>query len=161
MRAHPELFAGAPYSADELARMTNQYLNAREGEVVAMARAERANRRLDVAFDNLVRAAGVKPEDLPAVSEPPGQVGYLEVVRDGRGSVSLAWQEPRDGGAPAVYMIRTRKLDEGGEWQSVSATRATEATITGQESGVEYEYQVDAINRAGEGAASNTVRATP
>jgi hypothetical protein len=41
----------------------------------------------------------------------------------------------------------------------VGTAIATELTLNGQESGVEFEYQVLAINKAGAGIPSNIVRA--
>ncbi len=37
----------------------------------------------------------------------------------------------------------------------------SEVTLNGQDAGVEFEYQVIAVNKAGEGPASNIVRAVP
>ena len=82
----------------------------------------------------------------------------LEVIREGKNSVFLDWKEPMEGGEVAAYKVQRRKRDTG-DWVDVGMSVASEITLNGQESGVEYEYQVIAVNKAGEGPASNIVRA--
>ena len=92
------------------------------------------------------------------VTEPPGQVRTLEVIREGKDWVFLDWKEPTDGGEVAAYRVQRRKRD-GGDWMDVGMAVESEVTLNGQEPGIEYEYRVHAVNKAGEGPASNIVRA--
>lgn len=50
-------------------------------------------------------------------------------------------------------------VDGGGDWADVGMAVDSEITLNGQEPGVEFEYRVIAVNKAGEGPASNIVRA--
>ncbi len=63
-----------------------------------------------------------------------------------------------DGGPVAAYKVQ-RRSRQGGEWLDVGTSINTEIALNSQEPGVEYEYRVIALNRAGEGRPSNTVRA--
>jgi len=56
------------------------------------------------------------------------------------------------------YKVQRRERPEGA-WQDVATAIETEATLVEQPKGVELEYRVVAINKAGEGLPSNTVMA--
>ena len=88
----------------------------------------------------------------------PGQTRGLEAPRQGEGWVFLDWKAPNEGGAVASYKIQ-RRLRPEGPWLDVSMAVESEATLMGQERGKEFEYRVSAVNKAGEGAPSNTVMA--
>jgi hypothetical protein len=88
----------------------------------------------------------------------PGQVRTLELVREGPDWVFLDWKEPADGGQVSAYRIQRRKRD-GGTWMDVGMAVESEVMLNGQEPGVEFEYHVIAVNKAGEGRPSNIVRA--
>ncbi len=89
---------------------------------------------------------------------PPGQCRILEAPRQGEGWVFLDWKQPADGGAVASYKIQ-RRLRAGGTWHDVGLAMESETTLHDQERGKEWEYQVIAVNKAGEGPPSNTVMA--
>jgi hypothetical protein len=63
-----------------------------------------------------------------------------------------------DGGRPAAYKAQRRKR-ESGDWSDVGMAVESEVLLNNQDQGVEFEYQVIAVNKAGEGPASNSVRA--
>ncbi|MBI3982967.1 MAG: fibronectin type III domain-containing protein [Gemmatimonadetes bacterium] len=88
----------------------------------------------------------------------PGQVRTLEVLREGNGWVFLDWKEPGEGGQPAAYKVQRRRPGVT-DWVDVGIAVESEITLNGQEPGVEFEFQVNAVNKAGEGPASNVVRA--
>jgi fibronectin type III domain protein len=167
LRAHPDLFPSPPFSADEIDQQIDAFLNADETAVVARARAERAIAAMHRAFDRVIETARRQlghDEHTPGgedseATEAPGQTGFLEVVGENDGTVSLTWTAPRDGGDVAIYFIQRRQRDAGGKWKVAAVSFVTEATLSGQESGFEFEYQVIALNRIGEGPASNIVRA--
>ena len=52
-----------------------------------------------------------------------------------------------------------RRTRDNGAWMDVGMAVESEPTLNGQESGVEFEYRVIAVNKAGEGPASNIARA--
>ena len=56
----------------------------------------------------------------------------------------------------ASYKIERRERPTG-DWVLISVAIETEATLTNQERGKDWEYRVFAVNRAGDGAPSNTV----
>ncbi len=63
-----------------------------------------------------------------------------------------------DGGAVASYKIQ-RRLRAEGTWLDVGMAMESKTTLANQERGKEWEYQVIAVNKAGEGAPSNSVMA--
>jgi hypothetical protein len=90
--------------------------------------------------------------------ESPGQVRDLEILHEGPDWIALDWKPPADGGKVAAYkVLRCRRGTEKTE----SAGTAVEcaSVLLDQERGVEWQYWVVAINRAGEGRESNTVTA--
>ena len=89
---------------------------------------------------------------------PPGQTRTLETPRQGEGWIFLDWKEPVDGGAVAAYKIQ-RRLRPDGPWLDAGLAVESETTLTAQERNKECEYLVIAVNKAGEGAPSNTVMA--
>ena len=84
----------------------------------------------------------------------PGQVRMLEASKQGKGWLFLDWKAPADGGKPKAYKVQ-RRSDEN--WQDVATAIITEATLVDQPEKTQLEYRVIAINKAGEGQASNTV----
>ena len=70
----------------------------------------------------------------------------------------LLWAEPDDNDSPIIRYEFSR--DGGTTWHS---TGGTSVTYTDEDltNGVEYDYQVRAVNVLGEGESSATVQATP
>ena len=50
-----------------------------------------------------------------------------------------------------------RRERDGGSWEDVVAAMITEITLVEQPRGKELEYQIIAVNKTGDGEASNTV----
>lgn len=73
-------------------------------------------------------------------------------------AIALGWRKPVDGGRVATYRIQRRRAGKGG-WEDVATSIATQVELERQERGVEYEYRVLAVNQAGVGPPSATVRA--
>ena len=88
--------------------------------------------------------------------DPPGQPRTLEAPQQGDDWVFLDWKKPTDGGTLAAYKIERREMPAGA-WQEVKTVFESEATLTGQERGKQWEYRVIAANKAGDGPVSNTV----
>jgi hypothetical protein len=95
----------------------------------------------------------------PVNNDLPGQVGNLRILRDGKDWIELDWEEPADGGTISTYQAQRRRRDGDGTWINVGTAMRSHILLPGQESGVEFEYQVVAQNKAGEGPPSNIVRA--
>lgn len=94
----------------------------------------------------------------PTALQPPGQPRNLEAPRQGEGWIFLDWKAPADGGAVASYKIERRERPAG-DWALVAMAIESEATLSGQERGKDWEYRVISVNKAGESMASNTVAA--
>ncbi len=91
---------------------------------------------------------------------PPGQTRLLEAPRQGDGWVFLDWKAPADGGAPCAYTIQRRVVGVepvSDRWDNIATAIITEATLVEQPEKTQLEYRVIAVNKAGEGQASNTV----
>jgi len=82
-------------------------------------------------------------------------VRQLEAPKQGEGWVFLDWKQPAEGGRVSAYKIQRRNCPEGA-WQDVATAIETESTLVEQPKGKELEYRIIAINKAGEGEASNT-----
>ncbi len=150
-----------------------------DAAVAARAAAEQATQTKNAALEELVAgmqadlryAEAAVSQDDPKLSalgwggraaatslQAPGQPRALEAPRQGEGWVFLDWKEPAEGGKPAAYKIERRERPAG-DWALVSLAIESEAMLTGQERGKDWEYRVIATNKAGEGLASNTVGA--
>jgi hypothetical protein len=159
--------------------MTSAYTTARNAAVAAMAAAEQATTTKDEALQTLVDAmkadlryaettVDFDDDQLKRIGwggrkqktslEVPGQARSLEAPRQGEGWIFLDWKEPIDGGKPAAYKIQRRQRPEGA-WVEVSMAIESEITLSDQTRGVEWEFRIIAVNKAGEGLSSNTVMA--
>jgi hypothetical protein len=107
----------------------------------------------DDAKLNLIGWAKRKPAE-PMVA--PGQAVDLVVTEQGEGWLSLQWKKPVDGGAVATYRVY-RRLRAEGDWQLIESPLSTTITLLDQTRGIEWEYRVSAVNKAGQGLPSNTV----
>ena len=87
--------------------------------------------------------------------QPPGQTRDIVVLGEGVNWVILDWKAPVDGGEVAAYRVQRRA--NRGDWEDVATAVESELHLKNQPRGVELEYQVIAINRAGEGAPSGVV----
>ena len=76
--------------------------------------------------------------------------GYEQVV--------LSWMAPASNGGAPITKYEVSK-DGGTSWDDASTL--TGHTFTGLANGTKYTFKVRAVNRVGEGAASNAVTATP
>ena len=89
---------------------------------------------------------------------PPGAPRTLEVKREGRGWVYLDWKTPSDGGTVSAYRVITRPAGHT-EWKEAVLCFESMTVLTDQPEGVEIEYQVIGINKAGESLPSNLITA--
>jgi hypothetical protein len=179
--ANPDTFPAPPAAAERLLEAVGAYNTARDAAIAAQATAVKGTAsknealgeltgllRADLRYaESMSNGDGSKLQLIgwgPPRSRRsndlaiPGQVMTLEVRQEGKSWVSLGWKEPFDGGPVSAYRVQRRRRD-GGEWTDVGASVETAVTLSDQETGVELEYRVIAVNRAGEGPASNIVRA--
>jgi len=176
---NPTIYPAPPVSSLDLTVLMHACIDAHNASVAAQAAAEQATTDKGEAFDNLVDAmksdiryaentvdydddklkligwAGRKQQTPLAI---PGQTRLLEAARQGEGWVFLDWKAPSDGGKPAAYKVMRRERD-GGTWASIATAMITEVTLVDQPRAKELEYQIIAVNKAGDGEPSNTVMA--
>jgi len=79
----------------------------------------------------------------------------LEVPKQGAGRIFLDWKAPVDGGNPAAYKVMRRERPAG-PWEEVATAVISDATLVEQPKGKELEYHIIAVNKSGDGEASNT-----
>ena len=180
LRTHTEAFPSSPVSAEQLEEALAKYNSSRDTAIVLHAQATQGTTAKDedlVAVVDLMKTAIRHAENLAAgddgklqlvgwggrrsrsSNEAPGQVGNLRVLREGKDWILLDWDEPVAGGSVSAYQVQRRRRDGDGAWSNAGMAVESEIMLTGQESGVEFEYQVAARNKAGEGPPSNIVRA--
>ncbi|MCP4200749.1 MAG: fibronectin type III domain-containing protein, partial [bacterium] len=89
--------------------------------------------------------------------EPPGEVRNMKIRDEGDTWVFLAWDAPDEGGEVAVYQIQRKQ--PRGKWGDVATSIDRVELLHDQPRGVELEFRVLAMNRAGTGGPSATVKA--
>ncbi|MBI4501089.1 MAG: fibronectin type III domain-containing protein [Gemmatimonadetes bacterium] len=166
LKGRPDLLRSSPISPEVLDNLLTAYANAHENLIVSKARLERAKTKAYEALVTFMEWAGAQElaeenfpgDDQDTAAGAPGRPGPLKVVAINQRAVTLRWAEPRDGGAPTAYLVqsRARALREG--WTTVVATDEMEVVLENQENGVELEYWVFAVNKAGHGPATDIVR---
>ena len=179
LRANAEDFPSPPVSPDQLQQTLDTYNAAREAAITRYAHAVSGTQEKDEAVDALIdemrstlryaentvngddgklRLIGWGGRRDPSPADLPGQVRTLELIHEGEDWVQLDWKRPSAGGLVTAYKIQRRKRD-GGSWREAGMAVETETLLSDQESGVEFEYRVLAVNKLGEGPQSNIVRA--
>ena len=181
LAANAEVFPAAPYSPEDFEKAFEEHDGNREAQIMSRAAAMQATAAKDESLgsitdmsksvlryaENHTRANegklqllgwGGRRSRAQTITEPPGQARTLEIMREGPNWVYLDWKEPMEGGQVTAYRLQRRKR-EGGDWTDVGMAVDSEITLNGQDTGIEYEYRVIAVNSAGEGPASNIARA--
>ena len=87
----------------------------------------------------------------------PGEVRNIAIRDEGNTWVLLTWEAPDEGGEVAGYQIQRREPQ--GEWEDVATSVDRMELLRDQPRGVELEFRVLAMNRAGTGGPSATVKA--
>jgi Fibronectin type III domain len=175
----PRDFPAPPVPADELQARLDEFNAATVAVVAAETLTRERHVAKDEALDRLVdgvkadlRYAEVmvrdQPEKLGQVGwglprtrvsiETPGEVRDIAIRAEGDTWVVLDWNPPVDGGEVASYTIQCRN-HVGGSWEDIATSVDTEEVLRGQPRGVELEYRVTAMNKAGTGRPSAIVKA--
>lgn len=176
LTANAAIYPAPPVAPFDLNTLITNYTAARDSLVAAQAAAEQAVTDKDdvleiltdamksdlryaentVDFDDdKLKLIGWGGRKAATELAPPGQARLLEAPRQGEGWVFLDWKAPTDGGKPAAYKVMRRQRPAGA-WEDVATAVITEATLVDQTRGLEFEYRIVAINKAGEGEPSNT-----
>jgi len=181
LAAHADDFPSSPVSPEDLEQALAEHDGNREAAIQAHAAAAQSTAAKDASLtkiQDLSKAVirygenhtrgddgmlqllgwGGRRSRTTTVTEPPAQPRTLEVIREGKDWVFLDWKDPMEGGEVAAYRVQRRTRDDG-DWMDVGMSVESEVTLNGQQAGVEYEYRVIAVNKAGESVPSNIVRA--
>ena len=114
-----------------------------------------------VADPEQLKLIGWRPRSTPEPSDPPGQPQSLKTVKQGQGTLELAWNtaETGTGGKVRNYIVQRRELEDGQQtaWHTVGIAIETGIKLEGQPRGVTMEYQIVGVNVGGEGDPSNIV----
>jgi len=179
LKKHTDLFPAPPVDAAALETALAAYRKAVDEAIDLQAEAEHAvaikddalhalmdDMKLDLRYaenithfdDASLKHLGWGGRRTRTGLEVPGQTRSLEAPRQGAGWITLDWKEPNDGGKVAAYKVQRR--EEGSEtWVDVGMAMGLESTVSGQPDGKRLEFRVVAMNKAGEGEASNGVLA--
>jgi len=179
LSAHTDLYPAPPVSAEALAATIETYIKAADAALEQQAAAKHAidikNEALAALVDDMKMilryAENVTHSDNASLKHlgwgarragtalsAPGQTRSLTTPRQGKGWITLNWRAPDDGGKVAAYKIQRREEDSE-NWVDAGMAMETETTVSGQPSGQRLEFRVLAVNKAGEGEASNGVLA--
>ena len=175
--ASEQVYPEPPIEPIDLNLLNNTLKNAQDALVAAEAAAEQATQTKNTAMNNLVEAMkkdikyaettvgnddaklkligwGARKESTPLAA--PGQTLELVIEAQGADWVKLGWKSPVSGGKVATYKVQ-RRLRPDGSWLDVAVAMETECRMNNQERLKEWEWQIIAVNKAGEGMPSNIV----
>ena len=176
LTANAAIYPAPPVAPLDLTTLKNAYIAANNAAIAARAAAQAATTAKDEKLEDLIDAMksdiryaentvnydddklkliGWAGRKIASTLTAPGQVRLLEAPRQGEGWVYLDWKAPIDGGVPAAYRVMRRERPSG-SWGDVATAVITESTLVEQPRGLELEYRIIAINKAGEGETSNT-----
>ena len=174
-----EDFPSPPLGAAEIQSLLDAYKTALDAKMLARAAAAEASKAKDEALRSLIdgmktelryaedavkydnaklKSLGWRGRKEPTPMSVPGQAMYMDVVREGPGWISLKWKKPKDGGTLATYLVQVSHAARG-DWRPAGLCFETNTVLNDQERGVELEYRVVTLNKAGEGLPSNVVTA--
>ncbi|MBI2401784.1 MAG: fibronectin type III domain-containing protein [Gemmatimonadetes bacterium] len=171
-------FPNLPVSADELQALLDECYAAIAATTAAKsafheehARKDRALARLVAAMKAVLRYAEVivrrHPEKLIRLGwgtrrprtplQAPGEVRNTRILAEADTYLTLAWNPPVDGGAVVAYTIQCKR--NGTPWKDLAVCTDTQYVVKDQPRGVELEYRVYAVNKAGIGLPGSVVTA--
>ena len=177
LATYPEDFPSPPVSPDELREALADYMAARKATLDAASAAEQSTAVKDEALDVLVdcmkanlryaenttrfngavlKRLGWGGRSSGTSLELPGEPRSLELLGTGEGWLLLDWKEPSDGGRVAVYKVQRRRRSEG-SWRDAGVAIESEIILSDQERGIEVDYRVLAVNKAGESKPSTVI----
>ena len=179
LTTYTEDFPTPPVPPEELQEKLDAYNTALKAAVTAQSAAREHYAVKDDALEELtdgmkanLRYAEIavrdEPEKLRRVGwadrrpastlRAPGEVRDIGLLGEGEGWVVLDWKAPVDGGDIAAYSVQRRRRPDG-SWEDVATSVDTKVLVSGQERGVEFEFRVVGVNKAGTGKPSGVVTA--
>ncbi|MBT8420178.1 MAG: fibronectin type III domain-containing protein [Gammaproteobacteria bacterium] len=182
LRDNTDVYPAPPVTTEDLTGKLDSYLATKNAELAAQSAWEEAvsaKRTMLQAFSEAMKAELRYAENTVNFDDAklkllgwggrrtkkplqlPGQTRALDIVRQGEGAITLKWKAPTDGGGVSAYKVqRLDRFATDAPWLDVGTSVGTEITLANQERGKEFEFRVLAINKAGDGAPSNTVMAS-
>lgn len=177
MKAETESLASMPVTESELSELLASFMNNRNQITQRKAELKQLYQDKKNIFKKLVSAAKRSVKMLPVIfgndnaalarygwgakrkrtpARVPGQPRVLEALTQGTDWLDLDWKPPLDGGKVRFYKIL--RLVEGETiWQESGVFFKTEGRLKNQPRKVDMQYQVVAVNLAGDSLPSNTV----
>jgi hypothetical protein len=177
--ANPDIFPAPLSDPNELADLRAGFWQARDKARDMEVAAKEATRKKREALKRLVLAMKRELRDAenktrrddtklsligwgaPRPVQPldaPGQAMSLKILHEGPDWIALQWSQPVDGGKAASYhVMRCRRGDS--KAALAGSALLPSIVLEDQERGVEWQYWVVAVNRAGKGPESNRVDA--
>ena len=175
----PDLLEGSPVSVGQLEAALAEYRDARRVATEDAARAVLSTQAKNTTLKALAQLVkrilryaeseyrhdqakllrlGWGPPKQPDRLEEPGQALSFRILKEEENSITLAWRKPPEGGKVAAYRIERQRWGED-ECSVVGTAVKKRITLEHQEEGIAWTYRVIAVNKAGEGKPSNTVKA--
>ena len=106
------------------------------------------------------RKAGGDGPPAPPPLQLPGKAGAPTLTSRTADSITVGWNAPADGGAPASYRVRYSTDAAITDDDPSVAVTETGATISGLEAGTDYWIDVIAVNATGDGPDSDDLEAS-
>ena len=171
-----EDFPTPPVPASEMQAKLDAYTAARLATVLAETQFREQHAIKDEALDDLIDSTKAdlkyaefavrdRPEKLKQLGwaprrrgsalEGPGEVRNMAIAGEGDTWVVLRWKPPVEGDKATFYRIQ-RKVEDS-PWEDFETSTHTEQLMSNQPRGVELDFRVFAVNKAGEGTPSATV----
>lgn len=178
LTSHNTIYPSPPYIPNDLKGYLDSYISTQSALVEAQSAAALATQRKNDAFtklsdvmktdlryaemtvdydDTKLKQLGWGGRAARTTLTAPGQPRTLMAPNRGNTSLTLEWKEPLDGGKVQAYKVQRRERPSGA-WLDVATALEPALTLADQARGIEWEYRVVAINKAGESAPSNSVQ---
>ena len=175
--ANRDIDTASPVKADAMQARLDGFIAKRNKATMKEAEATQATRDKDeekALFDDdlksILRFLELKAKrdrsllqqfgwDMPSEAREsalPGQPRTLEAPGQSGAFLFLDWKEALDGGDNDFYDVERRQLPDG-VWAKIDNAYESEITLANQPRGVELEYRVVGVNKAGRSAPSNSV----
>lgn len=175
LKAHLDDFPNPPVKPEEIERKLSVFLVAKDGNIAKHALATEASilknntqEELTIDLRHIIQFAerlknkekwpligwSAQTESTPL--QAPGQARNLVAIGRGDDWLSFTWDVPAEGGKPAVYHLQSRELTDP-NWSLTATAFITEITLNNITRGITFEYRIEAANKQGLGAVSNSI----
>ena len=152
--------ASAPLGRPGTCATATKTWNTARKRYIAVQRHHASKKTVKAAKKRLLTAQRTKIRLCQVGASASATAGPIATA--GPGSVALSWSPTVSAVSPVTdYVARYRILDDPWVTFNDGQSIATTMTVTGLENGTEYEFQIAPVTKAGTGAWSEPVYATP